>query len=387
MFRRLIIFTLFLPFFVHLHAQKSFVQELDATDLPDTIKINRLNDHAWELLRKFPDSTDLIARDAILRSVQADSFTKGLINAHVILGALNKDRGFFGSSVEHYMQALPLAEKAGDFLRVSGCLNNLGSVYQAQGNYSKALATFQQSLEIEKANNADKAQISIRLYNIGESFLKLDSLDEAYAYYYQSLLLESELNSQEGIFYARLGIGQVDTRKQNFGKAEEELMKALQIGQALENGFGVCETEIALGNLELQKRKPSSALKWLEPALQKTQAQGYRSLEIEATTLIAEAFEEAGNYDQAIQFHKRAFELKELLNSSEVNSRIAEFQMKYELEKKEQVLALALKENELNESEVKYQTKLKNYLLFTVILAALLILFNLRRNKRQRRPK
>ena len=354
-------------------------------ELADSIKINRLNDHAWEMLRKFPDSTDRLAHDAIQRAVAADSFSKGLINAHVILGALNKDRGFYGSSVEHYMQALPLAEKAGDFLRVSGCLNNLGSVYQAQGNYSKALSTFQQSLGIEKANKGDKSQISIRLYNIGESFLKLDSLDEAYAYYYQSLLLESELKSQEGIFYARLGIGQVDTRKQNFKKAEEELQKALSIGKELNNGFGVCETEIAMGNMVLQRGEPDRALEWLQPALLTTQEKGFRSLEIEATSLIAEAYEVKGKYPEAIRFHKRAFELREILNSSEVNSRIAEFQMKYELEKKEQVLALALKENELKASEVKYQTKLKNYLLFTVIFAVFLIFMNLLKSRRQRR--
>ena len=114
--------------FLQVNAQANFLQSLDQESIPDSSKINQINDYAWQLFRKQPDSADFLAREAIKRAVGADSFPKGLVNAHIVLGILNKDRGFFESSVEHYLQALPIAEASGDFLRVSTCLNNLGSV-------------------------------------------------------------------------------------------------------------------------------------------------------------------------------------------------------------------------------------------------------------------
>jgi tetratricopeptide (TPR) repeat protein len=55
-----------------------------------------------------------------------------LINAHTILGIINKNRGYFHSSVENYLSAMKHAENISDSARVSACLNNIGVVYKLQ---------------------------------------------------------------------------------------------------------------------------------------------------------------------------------------------------------------------------------------------------------------
>jgi tetratricopeptide (TPR) repeat protein len=237
-----------------------------------------LNDHAWSLARSAPDSAHYYAQQAIQRSQAIGNYGKGLINANTLLGILNKDRGYYELSVEHYLEAMQMAEAEGDCLRVSGCLNNLGVVAQVQGNHARALVYFQRSLEIENEHGTDKEQRSIRLYNIGEAFEKLDSLDAAYAFYYNSLLIEEELENKEGIFYARLGIGKVDSKTGNAKKAGTELNKALALAEELKDDQGICEVHNALGNLYIKESQFPAAKTSFEIALEKARAIQYPKL-------------------------------------------------------------------------------------------------------------
>lgn len=360
----------------------SSLREIDALELADTLKIDLITDQAWELARKNPDTAVAWATEAIERANLAGPYVKGLINAHTLLGIINKDRGFYSSAVEHHLAAKQLAEQSKDHLRLSGCLNNLGSVYQQQGDYYKALDLFKQSLEIETTMGKNKEQQSIRLFNIGESYLKLDSLDQAYAYYYQSLLIESELNNQEGIFYARLGIGLADSRRNNFSKAEEELQNALKIAILLPNLPGQCEALLALGHLRIGQGQYALAVEKLDSAKRMAKGLGYQGLELQAYEALAQAYKQQGNLLLSLESLEKYYQLKEKVNSAAVNSRIAELNMKYEVEKRQASLELAQKDLQMKAADAKYERKLRNYLLFTVLVSVVLILLNLRKKRR-----
>lgn len=355
-------------------------------DIPDTAKIDRINDQAWALARNAPDSAEALALAAIERSEAAGRYPKGLINAHILLGILNKDRAFYGLAVEHHLSALQLAEATGDSLRVSGCLNNLGSVFQEQGNYRKALAYFQRSLSIENKLGKDKAQTSIRLFNIGEAYHKLDSLDKAAAFYYNSLLIEEEIKSEEGIFYARLGIGKVATRKGDLANAQLELDRALAYALRLHNHPGICETQIALGELYRASGKHAAAHAALDSATAIARNFRYQGLEMQALGSRYQLLKAQGDFAAANAILEAYHTLRDQVNSATVNSRIGELQMRYELKKKEQEIALFLKNEELQAAQAKYERRLRNYLLFTIAFAVLLILYNLRRQRRGEHP-
>jgi tetratricopeptide (TPR) repeat protein len=360
---------------------QGYLAQIDALDLPDTAKIDRINDQAWALARNAPDSAEVLAQVAVRRSGAAGNYAKGLINAHILLGILNKDRGYYGISVEHHLSALQLAEAAHDSLRVSGCLNNLGSVFQEQGNYSKALTYFQRSLAIENQLGKDKAQTSIRLFNIGEAYHKLDSLDKAAAFYYNSLLIEEELKSEEGMFYARLGIGKVATRKGDHANALVDLSRALSFAQKLQNHPGICETQIALGDLQVASGDYKAADLTLAAALSEARAYRYQGLEMQALGSRYRLYKAQGELAAANSTLEAYYTLRDKVNSATVNSRIGELQMRYELSKKEQEIALFKKNEELQAAQAKYERRLRNYLIFTIAFAFLLILFNLRRHR------
>lgn len=340
-------------------------------------QVDNLTDHAWAIARKNPDSAMYYAQKAARLSLKFGTYAKGLINAKTLLGILNKDRGYYEISVGHYLEAMQLAENEGDSLRVSGCLNNLGVVAQKQRNFSKALSYFQRSLNIEKEMGTNQVQRSIRLYNIGEVYEKLDSLDKAYAYFYNSLLIEEELGNKDGIFYARLGIGNVDSRNGNYAKAKEELEKAMLLAEELEDNPGICETRIALGELYYRQKSLANAKVEFQLALDKASTFQYPSLRMESFNGLSMVARELGQFEESLTYLEEYYALREELNSSEVNSRIGELQAKYELEKKEQEIVLLEREDKLQKKEIGYSKRLRNYLIFAVGIILLITILSL----------
>jgi tetratricopeptide (TPR) repeat protein len=377
-----IIFLLVCGAISGLWGQQSFLEALDARALADTAAINLLNDHAYALVKTVPDSAELFAKEAIMRSEQADSYPKGLINGHVVLGILNKDRAYYGLSVEDYLLALKLAERVGDSLRVSGCLNNIGSVYFEQGNYRKSLDYYQRSLDIENKLGQDKGQKSIRLVNLGDAYEKLDSLDKAAAYYYNSLLIEEELKNEDGMFYARLGIGRVNARKGDYVNAQAELRRALMYAQNLQNWPGICETYIALGDLYILQQQRDAARAALDSALTMARNYHYQGLEVRALGSLYQVYKQQGDFAAANRALEEYYALREVVNSATVNSRIGELQTRYELEKKDQEIALFKEREALQASKTRFDRKLRNYLLFSILVAGLLVLYNYYRARR-----
>lgn len=134
--------------------------------------------------------------------------SKYLINALILKGIINKNRGFYLSSLDYYIKALESSKKIKDQKRESTCYNNIATVYSLQSNYPKAIEYFEKSLELEKKFK-NQLQISIRYFNLGDCYNAIDSLDLALSYYNSSLILEKKLNNKEGVFFAEHGIAEV----------------------------------------------------------------------------------------------------------------------------------------------------------------------------------
>lgn len=146
------------------------------------------------------------------------------INANTLLGIINKNRGFYISSTEHYLEALNDATLINDTARQSALLNNLGTLYKLQQNYISAIDYFKKSLRLEKSLNNPEQQ-SIRFYNLAETYLAIDSLDMALSFFNNSLLLEQKRDYKAGIIYAYIGITDVYLKMGNAFQSELMIKK------------------------------------------------------------------------------------------------------------------------------------------------------------------
>lgn len=141
------------------------------------------------------------------------------INANTLLGIINKNRGFFISATEHYLDALNDATFISDTARQSAILNNLGALYKVQHNHTNAIYYFEKSLALEKILN-NPEQESIRFYNLAETYVAKDSLEMALSFFNNSLLIEQKIENKIGIVYAYIGITDVYLNMNNAFQSE-----------------------------------------------------------------------------------------------------------------------------------------------------------------------
>lgn len=281
------------------------------------------------------------------------------VNAYTIYGIVNKNRGFYVTSLDYYLKALNAAEQIKDIPRRSACLNNIGSVYQLQGKYNLAIEYFNKSLELEK-NLTDPLQKSIRYYNLGECYKDINNLEMALTYFNNSLLIEKKSKNNEGISYAQLGIADVYIRIKRFTDAEiilEESKKILSKNQIEEN--------IIYHRL---KGKLKMELADLDGALMEFSKGEAISRKFKVYTNISELLkfqidilESQFKWQKASEKYKEFVQLNEKLNSAQIKNQLDDLNFRNELIKKQLEIELVQEERDLAKRNEQFEKNLRVY--------------------------
>ena len=336
------------------------------------IKLRELDSIAFSSLENNASSVLEDANKLLTESLKSKpNFYR--INAYTLLGIVNKDRGFYVTSLDFYLKALNTAEKLKDFPRQSACLNNIGSVYQLQGNYSQAIEYFNKSLAIEEKLN-QPIQKSIRFYNIGECYKDLDSLDLALTYFNNSLLIEQKAKSNEGIVYAYLGIADVYIRIKRFTDASiviASIEKKIQQGQ-IEEAIILHKLK---GKLLISSGNSSSALSEFQEGENLSMKYKNSTNLLELVKLQIEVYEKSSDWQKAASKYKQYLSLIEKMNSLNIKNQLDDLNYRNEITKKQLEIQLVQEERDLAKKNEKFEKNLRVYgLKITWFVITLLIL-------------
>jgi tetratricopeptide (TPR) repeat protein len=94
-------------------------------------------------------------------------------------------------------EALVLFREQGDLFRICYCLNNLGDDYAGLGQYSEALAAFEEGVQIARSINHNDS-LALLLGNTGYISLKLGYIETAETYLEESIMVCKTMNKVVG---------------------------------------------------------------------------------------------------------------------------------------------------------------------------------------------
>ncbi|MBR2772819.1 MAG: tetratricopeptide repeat protein, partial [Bacteroidales bacterium] len=157
------------------------------------------------------------------------------------------DYGFYWDSEAVYLRQIPLAEKlyGTEHEKTATFYNNIGLVYQAQGDYPKALEYHFKALDIqEKVLGPDHPDSAISYHNIGTVYNDQGDYTKALEYYFKALEISENVLGKEHPFTANSynNIGTVYRKQSDYPKALEYYFKALII---LEKVLGTVHPDTA----------------------------------------------------------------------------------------------------------------------------------------------
>lgn len=365
------------------HAQSSEIDSLKAIlkqNIPDSTRINTLNQLGKIYIRKKPENTIAYANKAAKLAKKNDyevglansysnkggafgtkgdftialgwhqkAFTSfrsindhtGMASATNNMGVIYSMLGEYKKASENFQNALKHYEKIKDKTGTAQMLNNIGIVFKLQKQYKHALKYFEKSLKINQKTRNNK-EIARCYNNIGLIYKQMKRYTKALGYYEKSLKISQQAGDKRGVAYKYHNMANIYQKQEQYDKATRYFEKSLALGQELHDKKTISTNLLSMSRLAMQTKKQAHALEFAKNAFDLSNKSGDKKTQKHAAGLIAKIYASTGEYEKAYKFHVIFKEKSDsLLNVENIRAiALKESQAKFAKDKEQQTLEM-----------------------------------------------
>jgi two-component system, NtrC family, sensor kinase len=315
-FTRFITGVLFCIFAHHAVAQKATIETLknkiqqleqQSNYKKDTAWLNAVNMLAFIYAETNPDSSLQLLKNHDSYCREAD-FAVGEAGAFCNAGVAYYNKGDYATSIEKLNLAVELCKKHKLSAFLPKVLNNLGLTAMAQGNYSRALQFYYETLSAADAVK-DKATAASTYNNIAIVYYYQNKLDEAELNYKKFLEVSTQLHDTDGIVIANNNIGEVYLDKNEFVKAKDYFTSALTTASLAGRKRSLISANKNLGLLYFKTGSFELAARYFKQAAELAFETGYKPSACIALTGLAKTLHKQGKETEALTYAQQALSM------------------------------------------------------------------------------
>ena len=191
----------------------------------DTVKVNILmqlveqisDDHVWpQYNEQMLKISEKIVQSKVV-SIRRKG-KKGMADAYNNIGFMYNNQGDIPNALDYFGKSLRMQEELGDKEGIAELMSNIGVIYYFQNELPKALDYYLKSLKLRESLG-DKNAIANSLNNIGNLFYTQNNMQRALYYTTRSLALQQEIGDKEGMSYSLNNLGGIYFNKGDIDKA------------------------------------------------------------------------------------------------------------------------------------------------------------------------
>lgn len=386
----------------------------------DTGTVARLNEQALAFWSSKPDSTIILATQALEISIQRHDMT-GQMHALRNLGIGYYEKGNYREAVRSYKRAIAFAEALDDDAYNARIRSNLSMPYLALGAHDEALKNLSIAIEIAKKNNLTSTAAHAN-HNIGMVYHYQFKNDEAIEFYEKSRqLYESNGDTTRSTFI--LGnIAHLYLKKKDFQKARTLYLQSLALAEKHDNKKAIGNALQSLGAFFMEQDDTEKALSYFLRAKKTLESTGEQTEYLRlldnlaacylkvgnpdaaytcaiknyrlatqqqqlyyiqtSARLLSELFEKRGDYQTALDYFKKAALASDSLYSQQNKEELVRMEEKYKYEKDQEQTA------HLHNMQLKRKNQwLYSAIALVCVLVVIAVLFasNIRQKRRTNR--
>jgi len=283
---------------------------------------------------------------------------------------------WYDKAIEAYMNAIKILEEMEYDAALAAVYNNMAIAYKYQQDYELANSCFRKAAVFDAKSENDENKWRYD-YNIGEVHYEAKNLDSALLYYKKSYENTKKYNGEDLQGYVRYGFGQVYLDRKEYAKALEELTASQKSREEYYDpndqvytlvGLGKCYT--ALNNYAKANEVLDKALKYaIQEDVGKRKMMAYEALSVLK-------FKQA-DYKKAYEYYHNFIELKDVAFNEERSKIISKMQTQFNVERKDQEIALLNQEKETLHQKEKLQAaeiEKSNFQKMTLVIGLLISL-------------
>ncbi|TKK69332.1 DUF2225 domain-containing protein [Ilyomonas limi] len=318
----------------------------------------------------------------IFKTLGDKAGTSNLLNN---LGAFYADKDENSRAVQYYLQALDLAKQSGNKLRIASTLGNIGVIYSKNpATNDTALAYYLKALPYAQ-DIQDSESIGIIYTNIGEVYAVKKDYNKAYNYYNKAV---QTLGNSASTAYTYNDIGKLYKQQQAYDSADVYFDKAYTIAQQNNSPVDVMQALIGKGQLQMALNKNKEAIVLFNKALDIGKPiQSTPELKGIYEGLSA-AYKKMNDYEHAFLFQSLLNNLYNTVNERKLNFNTATLEYAMELQKQSGKIAMLMKENEMQELDLKNEKFARNVSLAALgvlLIVTIMLLLNINQRKKLNR--
>jgi len=358
------------------HVIDSLSNELINSDLTPNIRIDMMNELAWQLYFDQPDTAISIAQKALdlaestskpslagdmlstigafhclnrdlnvgreyfrrsLKKFEEVDDKKGILKVLTNLGASSKDAGDLVGALDYNLQALRLSESLeGESINVGILNNNIGLISidlkrhnEADSFFIKALSSFTQ---YESWIDALDATVNrINNFRMSDEIDKAASLIDTLGFFAEkteTLFGLAKAAQLEG--YVLLDAADYEGGLNMLEKAENYFLQTDNVG------YEYLSTKVFKARAYVELDMPRKCVELINEVLPEVVIEENIGLAFESYNFLAVAYYELGEYQKAFDTDVKRDSLRDVLLDTEKSNQLASLQVEYETEKKEQ---------------------------------------------------
>ena len=334
--------------------------------------VEKIFDSYYNIIENSSDSI-FIYLDSAYALSKKHSYHKGMTDALREKSYIYSERGDYLKAMQFAFEALRFDEKVKNTDGAASDLNLIGLIYNQQEKLDEALSYFIKARDKFMELN-DKLGIAMVTVNMGMIYRNKNNFDLALKCYFISR--EYYLNDKSDynlINVANLenNIGNVYKDLKEYDKALEYLFKAKEGKAKFKQYTSLVSTLSNIADIYVDKKKFDEALVYYNEAMALAKSQNSIRLQKDVYFDLSVLYREKGNYKLAYENYKLSTHLKDSIITEKNNNQIAELNVKYETEKKDNENKILIKDNELQVTRTENERKQK--LLFAALSILILL--------------
>jgi AraC-like DNA-binding protein len=312
------------------------------------------------------DSALFIIKSALKLFTENNDSLK-ISSASNYLGRIYANYSNYDKALEYFFYSLKIAEKNKYNMNIAYSLMYIANIYFYQYNYSLALQYYTYAYNAGKNINDKKFQ-GIILNNLGAVYNNLGKDKKAIQCYTEALKFYTEPDKNVEKCHTLTNIGIIYNNQGQKDSALYYHNKAIKIAEKNSDIYSLAYISFNIADLYLKPVNFIKADYHLSKAIKHAEA-------IEANDIIrlvyynyAQLFSKVNNFKKAFYYQSLYQQLHDSIYNDESDKRIADMEVKYETEKKEQKIVLLNTEKKLQKIKL---TKQRILILFLIIFTSI----------------
>ncbi|TND09508.1 MAG: protein serine/threonine phosphatase [Bacteroidetes bacterium] len=280
-------------------------------------------------LADFTEAIRYIPEALRLHETIGDPVSLGLVQN--LAGVLNYRYGRYEDALQYLFKGLENRRTSNDLPGVVSSKTNIGLVYHALQQWDDALKEFFSAIEINTPLQDFNAEARL-LNNIGITYYRVGNHAESLHYFERSLGVKEKAGERSNLYSAYFNIAELCMNTGDARKADQYYRKSLELSTEYGTILGEAVSIFGLARVARANHRSEEAEKLALQAQDLFLSQDSKEYLAGSYSLLCEICEERKDFEKALDWHRRYFDVQQELFKLESSKKLESFKLQHELE-------------------------------------------------------